>query len=123
MTYALLKDVSARLCIAGYHQRALAFHDIETRLADLVLTLLEAYGRQDTVGWRLVARVSYPMLARCLGVTERSIERTVGKWLKEGWFVRERGRYWVRDLAALKGRTAPQRLALFSKLGLDPHGD
>jgi CRP/FNR family transcriptional regulator, cyclic AMP receptor protein len=119
--YAMLKDVSCRLAIAAYHERALAFLDTNTRLAGLFLSFLEAYGERTDQGIRLRIKLSYEMLARCLGVTVRSIDRAMAEWAKEGFMIKEKGVYYFTRLDALQDKADPDRLALFSTLGLTPH--
>ncbi len=120
--FVMMKDVSARLCIAAYNERALAFCDAATRLAGLFLTFIEAYGEDEPDGGTtLKLKLTYDVLARCLGVTQRSIDRTMTTWMKEGWVSRSRGFYTFTDTGELESRADPERLALFSKLGLLPH--
>ena len=73
----MLKDVASRLAIAAYNERALAFLDANTRLAGLFLSFLEAYGQRTQHGVTLRIKLTYEMLARCLGVTVRSIDRAM----------------------------------------------
>lgn len=115
-SFALLRDVARRLCVAAYHERALAFLPVEKRLAGVLLSFLEAHGRRDGDGVTLDLKLTYEMLARCLGVTTRSVDRTFARWLKEGWLEKSRGRYRVRELTRLEEHAAPARLALFHRL-------
>ncbi len=119
--YVMPKDVAARLAIAAYNERALAFLDANTRLAGLFLSFLEAYGERKSDGVTLRIKLTYEMLARCLGVTVRSIDRAMTDWAKEGWLTKSRGTYTFHDLEKLEDKADPERIALFSKLGLLPH--
>jgi CRP-like cAMP-binding protein len=119
--FVMLKDVASRLAIAAYNERALAFLDTNTRLAGLFLSFLEAYGERSDDGVTLKIKLTYEMLARCLGVTVRSIDRAMTEWTKEGWLTKSKGLYTFRDLEKLEDKADPERLALFSKLGLTPH--
>jgi len=119
--YVMLKDVAARLAIAAYNERALAFLDTNTRLAGLFLSFLEAYGQRTPEGLTLRIKLTYEMLARCLGVTVRSIDRAMTEWAKEGWLEKNRGTYTFKDLEKLEDKADPERIALFSRLGLLPH--
>jgi CRP-like cAMP-binding protein len=119
--FVMLEDVAARLCIAAYNERALAFLDAPTRLAGLFLSFLEAYGQPGGDGITLGYKLTYDMLARCLGVTARSIDRTMTTWMEEGWVRRSKGLYTFRSMADLEARSDPEGLALFSTLGLLPH--
>jgi CRP/FNR family transcriptional regulator len=119
--FVMLKDVASRLAIAAYNERALAFLDANTRLAGLFLSFLEAYGEKTPDGVTLRIKLTYEMLARCLGVTVRSIDRAMTDWAKEGWMTKSRGTYIFHDLEKLAEKADPERIALFSKLGLLPH--
>ena len=124
--YIAFKDVSARLCIAAYHERALAFLDAPTRLAGLLVSFACAYGEDapfddKNQGVRLKFKLTNDMLARCLAVTTRSIERAMKDWRGEGWIKKDKGFLIVRSLDELEDRADPERLALFSTLGIDPH--
>jgi len=119
--YVMLKDVAARLAIAAYNERALAFLDANTRLAGLFLSFLEAYGERTRDGVTLRIKLTYEMLARCLGVTVRSIDRAMTDWAKEGWLTKSRGTYTFNDLTKLEEKADPERIALFSKLGHLPY--
>jgi CRP-like cAMP-binding protein len=119
-SFALLQDVAARLAIAAYNERALAFLDANTRLAGLFLSFLEAWGEEGEGGVTLRLKLTYEMLARCLGVTVRSIDRAMTAWSKEGWLTRRRGTYTFHDVKKLEEKADPERLALFTHLGHRP---
>jgi CRP-like cAMP-binding protein len=116
-TMAMLTDLARRLCVAAYHERMLAFLDTETRLAALLLSFLDAYARElEDGGTMIKLPLTHEMLARCLGVTTRSIDRTVKKWSEAGFFERKKGYIVITDRAAL-GELAPEdRLGLFNQL-------
>jgi len=122
LCYRLLTDVSARLCVSADNERNLAFADVEARLAAMFLGFLEASRVGEFEVYELPFRLTYTTLARCLGVTERSIERTVGTWLKQGWLERKSGKYTFHNLEELQKRAPKQRLLLTSRLGIRPKG-
>jgi Mn2+/Fe2+ NRAMP family transporter len=68
----------------------------------------------------LQIKLTYEMLARCLGVTVRSIDRAMTEWTKEGWIAKNRGYYTFHNIEKLEEKADPERIALFSKLGLLP---
>lgn len=115
--YQMFEDVAKRLCISAYLERALAFHDVETRAAALFLSFLDTTPRSRG---ELPFKLSYGTIARCLGVTEKSVERTVARWLAEGWLERKRGVYTVRDVAKLRAKADPDLLLLHSRFGQAP---
>jgi CRP/FNR family transcriptional regulator, putaive post-exponential-phase nitrogen-starvation regulator len=116
-TRAMLDDLAKRLCVTAYHERMLAFFDVETRLAALLLSFLDAYA-QPTDDGRVRIRFPLPhdMLARCLGVTTRSIDRAMKKWSDEGLVDRRKGFLVVSSRTALEERAPEDRLALFNQL-------
>lgn len=116
----LVRDLAARLSIAAYHERALCFHDVETRIASLFLTFAEAYGRPQGGGILIDYRLTYELIARCLGITLKSVERAIGRWKASGLVTVDRGRYQVLALDDLEALADPERLSLHSALGRPP---
>lgn len=120
----MLTDVAQRLCIAAQNERALAFHPVESRLAQLVLTYLDLYGL-PTEGGRLIRiPLTQDGLAQALGVNRRSVTRALQKWSAEGWLEKRDGRYVVCDAEALLRITDPRllRIAFSSGGALGPEG-
>lgn len=115
--FQMFEDVAKRLCISAYLERALAFQDVETRAAGLFLSFLDT--TPSTRG-ELPFKLSYGMIARCLGVTEKSVERTIARWLAEGWLERKRGVYTVLDQAKLREKADPDLLLLHARFGQAP---
>jgi CRP-like cAMP-binding protein len=105
--------------VAAYHERALAFQPVEMRLAGVLLSFVEAHGAPAAGGNGAITldlRLTYEMLARCLGVNTRSVDRTLAAWRRQGWLKKARGRYVFSSRAALEQRADPERLALFHRL-------
>ncbi|MBI3178130.1 MAG: Crp/Fnr family transcriptional regulator, partial [Deltaproteobacteria bacterium] len=75
LAYAMLRDVARRLCIAAYHERALAFQTVPMRLAGVLLSFAAAHGTRCDDGVLIDVPLTYEMLARCLGATTRSVDR------------------------------------------------
>ncbi len=115
--FKMFEDVAKRLCISAYLERALAFQDVETRAAGLFLSLLDT---APSNRGELPFKLSYAMIARCLGVTEKSVERTIARWLAEGFVERRRGLYTVTDLARLRAKADPDLLLLHARFGQAP---
>ena len=113
----LLGDVAKRLCIAAQHERALAFHPVESRLAQLLLTYLELYGLPVPAGRMIRIPVTQDGLAQALGVNRRSITRALKRWSAEGWLIRQGGRYVVTAPEALERVTDPQLLRIGYRSG------
>lgn len=82
-------------------QRALAFQSVEERLAGLLFHFLQLYGRVQDDGVLIDFRLTYDALARFIGATKRSVERSMGAWLREPWLSRQRHHYTVHDVDPL----------------------
>lgn len=106
---ALMRDVSARFCIATANERALAFQDVRMRLANYILgytyfdggTQLEQ--TQDT-------------MAQALGVTRRAIAKEIARWQKLNVIAKTKTGYVVTDMEALRNEAAPHQLGLVYSL-------
>ena len=116
LAYAMLRDVARRLCIAAYHERALAFQPVPMRLAGVLLSFAAAHGTRCDDGVVIDVPLTYEMLARCLGATTRSVDRAFATWMGEGWLARDGGRVRITDLSALEAHADPERLELFHRL-------
>lgn len=96
--FVMLEDVAARLCIAAYNERRRWPSWTRPRaLQASFLSFLEAYGQPGTDGITLGYKLTYDMLACCLGVTARSIDRTMTTWMEEGWVRRSKGALHVQQ--------------------------
>lgn len=112
LTFNLLGDLSARLCIAAQNERALAFHPVETRLASLLLTYLEFYGVPAEGGVKIRIPLSQDALANALGVARRSITRALKAWQDEDLVVKSGAHYLVRDPTRLEKVSDPALLRI-----------
>lgn len=97
----LLRDVCARFCVAARNERV-PFGEVDARLASLVLAYAELFGRETSDGLRIKHKLTLQDFAYGLGVTIRSVTRTVTAWKKNDWLVREKGWFVVRDRKALE---------------------
>jgi CRP-like cAMP-binding protein len=119
-TFVMLGDLARRLCVAAYHERALAFHDVEERLAGLCLSFMDAFARPGPDGWIVIRfALTHPMLARCLGVTTRSIDRALKAWGEEGLVEHRKGFLAFKSREALIERVGEDRLGLYTRLFSD----
>lgn len=113
----LLTDVAKRLCIAAQHERALAFHPVESRLAQLLLTYLDLYGLPTEGGQMIRIPLTQEGLAQALGVNRRSVTRTLQAWSKEGLLDKRAGRYVVTNQEGLERVTDPNLLRIGFRSG------
>lgn len=122
-TMIMMKDLARRLCVAAYHERMLAFFDVETRLAALLLSFMDAYARSLPDGrTKIRTPLSHEMLGRCLGASSRSIDRAFAKWSAAGLVERDKGYLVVASRAALAALAPADHLALFNRMADEREG-
>lgn len=86
----------------------LLFETARARIAYLLLALATASARSGLGPVNL----SYARIAGLSGVTERSVDRAMAPWLKEGVLTRTRDGYVVREIEALREALGEGREAL-----------
>jgi CRP-like cAMP-binding protein len=102
---AIAVDLAARLCIATHNERALAFDDVETRLANLLLDYAQFFGAPEGNGAiRLTVPLSQESMARDLAVSRKSLTRSLLKLKREGLLDKNNARYVLRDIDAIRSR-------------------
>jgi CRP-like cAMP-binding protein len=97
----LCADLSARLFIATSNERALAFADVNARLADLLLDYGHLVGVPDAQGLRIPLALSQEAMSRDLGISRKAVVRTLLTFKKLGLVTKEKGRYVIRQEKAL----------------------
>jgi CRP-like cAMP-binding protein len=103
---ALVKDLAARLCIATHNERALAFCDVDTRLATLLLDYADLAGKPEEDGVRISLRVTQESMAHDLAVSRKSLVRSLAKLAQLNIVDKREGRYVILDRAALAARSS-----------------
>jgi CRP/FNR family cyclic AMP-dependent transcriptional regulator len=101
---ALAEDLAMRLCISAHNQKALAFSDVETRLANLLLDYAEFFGEPDGEGIRLTLALSQGSMAHDLAVTRKAVNATLTKFKEEGLVDKREARFVILNADALKTR-------------------
>lgn len=101
---ALAEDLAMRLCISAHNQKALAFDDVETRLANLLLDYAEFFGEADGEGIRLTVALSQDSMAHDLAVTRKAVNATLAKFKDEGLVDKREARFVILNADALKTR-------------------
>jgi CRP/FNR family transcriptional regulator len=117
LTFNVLGDLAARLCIAAQNERSLAFHPVETRLAQLLLTYVDFYGLPVEGGVRIRIPLSQDDLANALGVARRSVTRALKEWQEQDLIAKEGGCYVVRAPEKLEAITDPTLLRIGHRTG------
>lgn len=105
LSAALLRDVSQKFRRSFHNERLLLFGDVEQRLANFFLALLDA---QDIRSGRLAYKLSQDDLARSLGVHRRSVTRALARFKDQGMLTKRGGQFHILSRAALEqsaGRT------------------
>jgi CRP-like cAMP-binding protein len=103
---ALAIDLAARLCISAHNQKALAFCDVDTRLANLLLDYAQFFGIADGAGVRLTVSLSQESMAHDLAVTRKALGVALNKLREEGILTKEEARFVIRDIDALSARSS-----------------
>ncbi|MBI4821878.1 MAG: Crp/Fnr family transcriptional regulator [Deltaproteobacteria bacterium] len=104
-THSLCLDLSARLCIAAYNEKLLAFFDVDTRLANLLLDYVEFFGEKASGSdVKLTVPLTQDGMARDLGVTRKALANSLKKLKDEGVLDKREARYIVQDIEALRRR-------------------
>jgi CRP/FNR family transcriptional regulator len=102
---ALVKDLAARLCIATQNERALAFCDVDTRLATLLLDFAALAGTPVEGGIRIGLHITQNSMAHDLAVSRKSLVRALAKLSEHRVVDKRDGRYLILDPAALAARS------------------
>ena len=109
LAFNLLKDTSARLCVATNRQKTSALYNVGAQLAHFFVTYADAFGLPVVDGIQIRIPLSQSDLGNMLGVTSRSVARALHDWTNDG-ILTKRGRHFVlRD---------PARLAMVSRRSL-----
>lgn len=108
----LLMDVCARLCVAAQNERSLAFDSARAKLAALLLSYARVFGAKVAAGVQIVREITQEELADGLGLSHKSVQRTVDEWREQG-VLEKSGRYYVIcDLATLQAQSSEHAPAL-----------
>lgn len=109
-----LVDVSARLAIAAYNEKSLAFNPLTIRLANYLVDYAAWTNPPGTPEIRIA--LTQDDMAAAVGGTRRSVAKDIIAWQQEGVLERRGKSYVVRDLEALRRYSDTDRLELTYKL-------
>jgi CRP-like cAMP-binding protein len=110
----LLVDVAARLAIAAYNEKSLAFNPLTIRLANYLLDYARWTNPPDAE--EIHVDLTQDDMAAAVGGTRRSVAKDIIAWQQEGVLERRGRCYVVRDLEALRRYSDPGRLKLAYRL-------
>lgn len=91
--FVMLTDVCRRFCAATESEKA-PFGDVPSRLAALLLSYAEVFGRRVEDGLQIRHRLTQEDMADGLGVVVRSVARAVKMFTSEGWLAYRKG-WWL----------------------------
>lgn len=94
----ILELTAQRLRASTERERALAFFDAPSRLAQVLLDLDRA---ASAVGY---ITLSQDELAQHIGVARQTTAKILGQWRRAGWILTGRGKLVILDRAALRKR-------------------
>lgn len=98
----LLRDVCLRFRTSAKNQAHIAFDSVERRLAALVFSYVRVFGVPVAGGVQIMTRLlTQDMLARGVGATRKSIQRTFLEWHRSGLLSKQGQHYLVHDLDKL----------------------
>ncbi|MBP9086556.1 MAG: Crp/Fnr family transcriptional regulator [Kofleriaceae bacterium] len=81
---------------------SLIFRDVGAKLAELLLTLAEQYGIEDSRGTLLSLKITHQEMANLVGATRETVSLTLSNFKRQGIIDTEGRRMIVADVAALK---------------------
>ena len=98
---AVAIDLAARLCIAADNLKAIAFSNVETRLANLLTDYAEMFGEKTPAGIRLSVPLTQESMARDLAVTRNAVGDVLKRLKEQRILEKIDARYVIRDQAKL----------------------
>ncbi|MBI5508978.1 MAG: Crp/Fnr family transcriptional regulator [Deltaproteobacteria bacterium] len=101
----VLQELAEGAAAAAEQQAALAFESVDTRLVGLLMTYVRVCGTPERDGVRLDLHLSQESLARDLGVSRKSLTRSLKKLKAEELLLKRAGHYVIRNVAALAAHT------------------
>ncbi len=118
----LYKDASIRHLLANHTAQTIALYDVETRLLRLLLDYGYRFGIRDGSNVRLSHPLSQVEIAAALGVTRKTVSRTLGPLEKRGVVSRDgkTGAWTIYDVDALHKVLPQQLFGMSSRLKEQP---
>ncbi len=89
----VLRQAGGQLHQLGASVRSFAFCSVEERLAELLSSLAQRYGRKLGHGVRIELPLTQDSLADMLGVGRRSVTRALQPWTQSGALLKKDGRF------------------------------
>ena len=98
-----------RRCIGAQDLSAsLAFDEVESRLASLLLLLAEEHGKYQEDGSTVIdLRLTHQELASMIVTTRETLSKTLAEFRRRGWVATDDRSLRITDLRGLRGRIEP----------------
>lgn len=80
----------------------LIFRNVESRIAELILSLVEPYGRPDPRGTLITMKLTHAEVSRTVGSTRETVTLTLGALRRRGLIDFDRRRILIRDVERLR---------------------
>ena len=114
----MYRDASVRHLLANHTAQTIALHDVETRLLRLLLDYARRFGRREGKSAIIGRPISRVAIAAALGVTRKTITRTIQPLEERGIIGYTDGDLVViNDLDALSEQLPPDLFGLSSQIG------
>ncbi len=98
----LLSAVSRRRAEAEEQIERLLFRNVESRIAELILSLVAPYGQPDPRGTLITMKVTHAEVSRTVGSTRETVTLTLGALRRRGLIDFDRRRIVVKDADRLR---------------------
>lgn len=99
---AVLDDVANRFCVAARNIKAVAFADVQMRLAAVLLDYAALAASSGPDGDVIAAPVSQESLARDLAVSRKAVQNALAALQKRGFVTKRASRYVIADKPGLE---------------------
>jgi CRP-like cAMP-binding protein len=113
-----LRQLAGAFCVAVRNQR-LVFTSLEQRVANLLLSYADLFGRQEEGGELVIeAPLSQQQLALALGAVRRSVANVLSAWSREDLLSKRGERYVLHRVERFEQLAAPIRGSLNYQMGM-----
>ena len=109
---AWLAGISSQFLYTIDADRHHVFVGLPGRIANVLLSYADVFGRQHRSGIQLDVELTREQLANQVGSVKRAVVRVVQEFVERGWIGSEGTRLVLKQRAALLAQTLPRRLGL-----------
>ncbi len=102
----LLELLLQRMSETQQRLKELVFKDLETRLARMLLQLMNKYGRKRHGRWEIELKITHQELAELVGGTRENVTMILNRFEEEGLIAKQRFQIAITDPEQLSKRAA-----------------